>query len=38
MQTATRPGPPAARDASLVAFHVGMSLPERRTFWACAAG
>ncbi len=25
-------------DASLGAFYRGMSLPERRTFWACAAG
>ncbi len=25
-------------DASLTAFYRGMSLPERRTFWACAAG
>ncbi len=38
MKTATRPGLDAAQDASLVAFYAGMSLPERRTFWACAAG
>ena len=25
-------------DASLSAFYRGMSTPERRTFWACAAG
>lgn len=25
-------------DTSLTAFYRGMSLPERRTFWACAAG
>ena len=28
----------AIEDTSLLAFYRGMNLPERRTFWACAAG
>ncbi|MEN3289035.1 MAG: hypothetical protein V7634_3335, partial [Bradyrhizobium sp.] len=28
----------AIDDSSLLAFYRDMSLPERRTFWACAAG
>ena len=28
----------AIEDTSLLAFYRDMNLPERRTFWACAAG
>ena len=28
----------AGQDTSLTAFYAGMEPPERRTFWACAAG
>ncbi|PZU93590.1 MAG: MFS transporter [Chelatococcus sp.] len=36
MATSTEPAAPA--DSSLTAFYADMTTPERRTFWACAAG
>src|SRR3978361_1972272 len=35
---ATGPAVVAVEDASLTAFYKDMTVPERRTFWACAAG
>jgi MFS family permease len=35
---ATEPAVVPVEDASLTAFYKDMTVPERRTFWACAAG
>jgi MFS family permease len=38
MDTSTQADSAGAADTSLTGFYAGMSMPERRTFWACAAG